>query len=540
MSSPIPNPQWHGWETHRQQQSPPQQPVHPYNRYSQASSPNHSYYGHYVPAPGSYIQPHYSENAPVPFIAELPAPLPPAPPTTTSEEQLKRDELLAHRMQHLEVEGVRKRSLSAVSQHERPASMMPPSSQRLSPLLHQQRSAQALRLHSKSVSSFVDQRPVNMAPVTTQLAPLPLAHQRSAQSLRPHSRSVGAAAEPWSPGSFEQPRDPNLFSTLPEVVIEQHPDKDLEPSLENLPIPVLLDQQPTERLQQPTRRPSVALESMSLPGYLEQYRQAPYPPQWNLPPVVSTLHAYQESKRSSGSSWLDTPESCAWRTIRPSEHARNPVPPAFTFKFKSTTGSFRSPKFSWTMTCPEEPTESGKKVPKSQQTAWSYELKLDPRTNLRKSEVLLQGGPNARSILTTYVHALNYDSLRFIGPDGRAYMWVTSTKVSSIHGSRYDTLRHALFAAIGNNPDPLYGGIVADHCFWDGHVDASGGYVPDESVYIRQTAVDPALVVATLQVMKEWEKHTLRQEKRKNYKAFAAAEEEARRCELGASTYWQT
>jgi len=192
------------------------------------------------------------------------------------------------------------------------------------------------------------------------------------------------------------------------------------------------------------------------------------------------------------------------------------------------------------MTCPEEPTESGKKVSKAQQTTWAYELKLDPRTNLRKSEVLLQGGPNARSILTTYVHALNYDSLRFIGPDGRAYMWVTSTKVSSIHGSRYDTLRHALFAAIGNNPDPLYGGIVADHCFWDGHVDTSGGYAPDESVYIRQTTVDPALVVATLQVMKEWEKHTLRQEKRKNYKAFSAAEEEARRCELGASSYWQT
>ncbi|KAH6878705.1 hypothetical protein BKA58DRAFT_309277 [Alternaria rosae] len=509
MSSQSLNPQWQGgWQTQRRQQSPPQQPVYPNNRHSQASSPDHSYYGHYAPASGSYIQPHYSEDISVPFIAELPAPLPPAPPTTTSGEQLKQDELLAHRMQHLEVEGVRKRSVSAVSQHQRPASMMPPSSQRLSPLLHQQRSAQALRLHSKS-------------------------------SLRPHSRSVGAAAEPWSPGSFEQPRDPNLFSTLPEVVVEHDTDKDLKSPLENLPIPVLLDQQPTVRLQEPIRRPSVALESMSLPGYLEQYRQTPYPPQWNLPPVVSALYAYQESKRSSGSSWLDTPESCAWRTIRPSEHARNPVPPAYMFRFKSTSGSFRSPKFSWTMACPDDPIEPGKKVSKAQQTTWAYELKLDPRTNLRKSEVLLHGGPNARSTMTTYLHALNYDSLRFIGPDGRAYMWVTSTKVSSIHGSRYDTVRHALFAAIGNNPDPLYGGIVADHCFWDGHVDASGGYLPDESIYIRQTTVDPALVVATLQVMKEWEKHTLRQEKRKNPKAFVAAEEEARRCELGASSYWQ-
>jgi hypothetical protein len=47
------------------------------------------------------------------------------------------------------------------------------------------------------------------------------------------------------------------------------------------------------------------------------------------------------------------------------------------------------------------------------------------------------------------------------------------------------------------------------------------------------------MVVATLQVMKEWEKHMLRQEKRKNPKAFAAAEEEARRYELGASSYWK-
>jgi hypothetical protein len=118
-------------------------------------------------------------------------------------------------------------------------------------------------------------------------------------------------------------------------------------------------------------------------------------------------------------------------------------------------------------------------------------------------------------------------------------MWVTSTKVSSIHGSRYDTLRHALFVAMGNIADPLYGSIVADHCFWDGYVDESGGSLPDESIHVRSGTVDPAMVVATLQVMKEWEKHTLRQEKRRNPKPFAAAEEEARRYELGASSYWK-
>ncbi|KAG9188607.1 hypothetical protein G6011_07312 [Alternaria panax] len=535
MSSLNSTSPWQGWQTHRRQQSPPQQPVRPQNRYSPASSPSHSYYGEYAPTPGSYIQPYYGGATPVPIIAELPAPLPPAPQTTTSEEQLKHDELFAHRMQHLEVEGIRKISPSAVNQHSRPASMMPPNTQGLSPSLHQQRSAQSLRLHSRSVSSFADQRPVSMALVgTQQLAPLPLIHQRSAQSLRPHSRSVGATTEPWSPGSFDLVQDLSRFSTLPEVVVEQYPEsyKDSQSPLENLPIPVLLD-------QQPTRRPSIALESSSLPAYLEQYRQAPYPPQWNPLPVVSTLYAHRESKRLSGTSWLDTPDSCAWRTVRPSEHAQTPVPPSYSFKFKRTSGSFRSPKFSWTMTCPEEPTDSSKKVSKAHQAMWTYDLKLDQRTNLRKSEALTYGGPNARSILTTYVHALNYDSLRFIGLDGRAYMWVTSTKVSSIHGSRYDTLRHALFVAMGTIADPLYGSIVADHCFWDGYSDRSGGSLPDESVHVRSAIVDPATVVATLQVMKEWEKHTLREEKRKSPKAFAAAEEEAMRCELGAYSYWK-
>ena len=63
--------------------------------------------------------------------------------------------------------------------------------------------------------------------------------------------------------------------------------------------------------------------------------------------------------------------------------------------------------------------------------------------------------------------------------------------------------------------------------------------MPDESVHIRSATIDSAMVVATLQVMKDWEKHTLRQEKRKNPKAFAAAEEEARGCELGTFSYWK-
>ncbi|KAF1831033.1 hypothetical protein BDW02DRAFT_506206 [Decorospora gaudefroyi] len=191
------------------------------------------------------------------------------------------------------------------------------------------------------------------------------------------------------------------------------------------------------------------------------------------------------------------------------------------------------------MTSPETPVDGGKKLTKGNQPTWAYDLKLDPTTGLRKSEVLVHGGSKSRAVLTTYVHALNYDTLRFVAPDGHAYMWVSNTKVSSVYGSRYDTLRHALFVAAGNIADPLYGHIVADHCFWDGHVNPDGDGVPDEALYVRSSYVDPALVVATLQVLKDWEKHTLRAEKRAHPKAFLATEEEARRCYLGKMSYWK-
>lgn len=540
MTSPNSTPQWQGWQTHPYQQSP-SPPAQPNHGYQQTHGPE---YAQYMLAAGSYVRPHYSNTSGVHMIAELPVPMPPSPSTTTPDEQLKQDELLAHRMHQMEIEEARRKSETAVVQHQRPVSMMPQDSQRLSPpLLHQHQSMQSLRPHSKSFSSFSDQRPVSVAPASAQrLAPLPLAHHRSAQSLRPHSRSVGAATEAWSPGSFApQPKLPprpqpssqldlSRYSTLPEVVVESHPGSYYEPKSqdEDLPIPVLLD-------QQPVRRPSVALNPLSLPTYLEKYRQAPYPPQWAPPAAISSFYAHRESKSSSKSSWLDTPSTCAWKRVRVSDPARDSIPATYSFKFKTVSSSFRAPKFTWTMTSTDPTAQSTKKPQKDQ---WAYELKLDPRSNMRKSELLFHG-PNARPILTTYVHALNYDSLRFIGPDGRAYMWVTSSKLSSINGARYDTLRHALFVATGNIPDPLYGRIVADHCFWDGHVDSSGTSLPDEAVHVRALNVDPALVVATLQVMKDWEKHTLREEKMKYPKTFAAAEEEARRSELGAASYWK-
>jgi hypothetical protein len=244
------------------------------------------------------------------------------------------------------------------------------------------------------------------------------------------------------------------------------------------------------------------------------------------------------------------------------------------------------------LTLPEKPSDPKKKSSKNKQPSWEYELRLDRSSGVRKNEVLSHG--REKAILTTYVHASNYDSLRFIGPDGRAYMWVSSSQVSSVDGSRYDILRHALFVAIGAIQDPLYGEIIADHTFWDGHVDANevhmgskcdgcqakpikgfrwkcktchhhdvceacrkliiaGGFgatmqqtcklslvcLPDEALYIRSPTVDAALVVATLQVLKDWERHTLRSEKLKNTQGFLASEEAARKQDLGIISYWK-
>jgi hypothetical protein len=67
------------------------------NGYSQTYPQNQTpYYAQKSLSSTPYIQLNYDNALPAPFIAELPAPLPPAPPTTTPEQQLRDDELLAH------------------------------------------------------------------------------------------------------------------------------------------------------------------------------------------------------------------------------------------------------------------------------------------------------------------------------------------------------------------------------------------------------------------------------------------------------------
>ncbi|KAF2638331.1 hypothetical protein P280DRAFT_366095, partial [Massarina eburnea CBS 473.64] len=176
---------------------------------------------------------------------------------------------------------------------------------------------------------------------------------------------------------------------------------------------------------------------------------------------------------------------------------------------------------------------------KKVQEDWKYMLKMDSNNLKRKNEILqpAKGG----SLITTYIHASNYDSLRFVGPDKRLYLWVSHLPVTAMHGSRYDTLRHALFVAKSGENDPLYGDIVADHAYWDGFVDYNEAHlrVEYEALHIRSSSVEPALVVATLQILKDWEMHTMRVEKGVDPRGFEFSEISARKGDLGRLRYWK-
>ncbi|KAF2656248.1 hypothetical protein K491DRAFT_569119, partial [Lophiostoma macrostomum CBS 122681] len=187
-------------------------------------------------------------------------------------------------------------------------------------------------------------------------------------------------------------------------------------------------------------------------------------------------------------------------------------------------------------------TPSALKAKDREKPTWTYELRLDRKTSNRVLENLdsppSKEHKKGRKVQCTYLHAPNYSTLTFLGPDGRRYKWVSHAPVTSINGGRFDTLRHALFVdnSANGNRDPLYGQIVADHCFWDGFT--SPGCLPDEALHIRSETEDLQCIVATLQVMKDWEKVTMREEKRESAVRFASSVELARKGTLGRKSYW--
>lgn len=543
MSSPNPNQQYQyfypGFAGEPNQQPNPQPDYH----HPQA------YPAQYGQTPVKYTEP--PGSTPAIFIAELPGSAPTvAPPlvTTTPAQQLNEDERLAQKLQQLEVQKAQLRARSNSNLNLRNSFVVAqPDLQNPASLAYQQE--QLGRTHSSSLSSN--------SPYGAHVSPQP------SPSLLPEV--VG--------GSHTVP----IASTLPEVVVRP-PQPAVSPNLSR-PLP------------------SAPVDPISLSAYLERHREVPYPPQWILSPVTSTL--YSSFEYAPKTDFLDTLEAQIWRTTRFSKTGRSPPPPAFQFKFKSIGGSFLDPRFSWIMSTPAVGKEEAKNA------EWSYHLKRDMRTGMRKSEGLVPPStrPGLRKyeslvqplrrmeVLTTYVPAVNYDSLRFHGLDGRSYQWVAHAPLSSVIGARYDTLRHALFVSDERSgiKDPLYGHIVADHTYWDGFIDTADVHagtrcsgcsarpinglrwkckscpdhdvcepcriscasitpackftlvsLPDETLHIRDPNVDVPMVVASLQVFKDWLMHTLREQRKRDPGRFKANMDAARKGDLGRMRYWKS
>ena len=565
---------WSDWTTQVYHQPSMHQPNNRSSQYHQYPDPYHAYHAQ---SKTNCVQPSYSTLEAAPVVAELPASVPLGLPTSTLEKQLMEDEQIARKLsapdqqltederiarqlQQLEVEEANRPNSNA-SQQQRPISMALQSPQYM-PSLLQQRSSQSLRTYSQ-------------IPTMDTQHNHGLVQQQYTNSLRPHSQGFSDIS--WSSGSLGPP---------PSIQSRYVPLSNATPNwtLEGLPHPlplVNLSNLPEVVPDNPPQTIKPLSDSVSLSAYLEEHLQVPYPLQWRLSPIIKMYHA--RANIMSTTDWLDTPDSSDWLVHRQSDYSGSSSPASYSFTFKTKGGKYRDPRFSWVMQCNVQEPKNRRR-----HRVWTYELRLDLNSGVRKTEFLNPSGET--NILTTYVHAPNYDSLRFISNDGKSYLWVSHMPLGTTKGSRYDTLRHALFVATGNHPDPLYGDIVADHTYWDGFINETEIHkgviciecqtkpivgqrwrckacsdhnicglcwnsrpkrsiepacnfsltcLPDETLCIRSTAVDHALVIATLQILKDWQKLELRRQKGRDPKGFALNEEAAREHNLGKLSYWR-
>lgn len=544
--------------------------------------------------------------APVPVIAELPAAFPAAPPTSTSPQQLTQDELLAHRLQNMEVTEARRRSSSNVSHQTSYYSLRGAAS--LSPQTsHTQfEAAPPLppRPHPGSFSSIPAYGPDSYGPPPTSF------QMSDGRAFGAGYHSHRAPSVPQTDSLPEVVVGPlpvtssGVGESLPEVVVRRKPvsssQADSLPEVAVGPMPISSSGvghiRPVSTALPTASPPPAVMDARSLASYLEIHREVPRPRRWLLPPIVDTLYA-SVIRSPKATDWLEYPLRREWRQIRASQQAHTPVEPTYAFTAKTGNGFLQDPIYSWTKSAEKwtstlklDDMIGGGFLHDSRYSwtmspeKWTYNVKFDDMTGQRRSEVLT--GPNNIDIVPTYIPASNYDSLRFVGSDGRVYLWVAHGPLSSLHGARYDTLRHALFMA-PKGCDPLYGEIVADHTYWDGFTNVSEVHrvkctgcgaspinglrwkckscadhniceqcrltnasvqatcsftlanLPDEALYIRSRDVDPALVCATLQIMKDWELHSLRMQRKRDLQGFKKSEDEARKGEMGKRTYWK-
>ncbi|KAF2006509.1 hypothetical protein P154DRAFT_517586 [Amniculicola lignicola CBS 123094] len=484
------------------------------NRASQNNPQSPSNQGQrYALPPSGYVQAHYAPT--VPMIAELPAPLPIAPPTTTSAKQLDEDEKLAQQ-------------------------------------LHQMELAEARR------ASIMLQSPVIGSAPTFPQCP-PGQHTPPQQPGRPYSQSLST-----NPGQ-------RLMHQMWGRPLSHRPSQSL--SSEVVPTPMSVS--PTALL------PPAPNDPVLLAQYLEYHRQVPYPPQWVLPPVIVTFyHTFYWLPKGD---WLSPIHSDTWHTVRFQHQKANTSKPPFKLTYKTKGGVLRDLRYEWAMTSPAAGKKAGEKP------TWTYSLRRDRDSHQKVIETLIS--PKGKEVLCTYLHAANYDSLQFIGPDGKSYKWVSQIPLNSMHGARFDTIRHALFVSTERfgNQDPLYGQIVADHTYWDGYINTGEVHpvtvkcdgcdaqpivglrwrcktcrnhdvcescrvsilsvkptcrftlvsIPDEALYIRYPNIDTSMVIATLTILKDWQKHMIGKQKMRDPGGFATTLNSARKSDLGRVSHWK-
>ncbi|KAF2493937.1 hypothetical protein BU16DRAFT_619138 [Lophium mytilinum] len=334
----------------------------------------------------------------------------------------------------------------------------------------------------------------------------------------------------------------------------------------------LAPQQPVElpasgHHPRPTTPQNLSLvDPKELVNYLEEHRQPPIPQTWHLPPPTSSL--YGTFHPCVDSDWADPLGAQEWSSLRTVVQQKSPKhAPLFYIKMEQKGGHIRDKKYCWTMSSPSSNAKS----------LWSYTLTRNRKTDAVLSETLTN--PYGVQIHPKFEATGEYASLTFKNLDGTSYEWRSSARVSSLNGARWDTVRHALFC---NNA------IVADHVFWDGFVDEQEihktatcdgcktkpmvgirwkcktclddhdvcnpcrqtgqsvkpsctwrikGALPDESMNIRMQGLDIGMAAATLQVLRDWERHLLREEKAKNPVEVAHAETLAGTQPLGMISY---
>ncbi|KAF2101418.1 hypothetical protein NA57DRAFT_72861 [Rhizodiscina lignyota] len=276
------------------------------------------------------------------------------------------------------------------------------------------------------------------------------------------------------------------------------------------------------------------LEPEEVAMYFSRNNCIPIIPEWQpLPPPVRVFYLSMTSSGTEVGNWLADMNglefhSIPWRERKQlsKKERKKCGSMLFGMKMSSHGGHFRDAKYHWKLYDAIKDSDCDRPL-------WCFKRKVE--LNGGKKNVELEG-PGGREVSFKFEHGDpsergGYDKMEFTAPDGTIYEWRTDRPISMLYGWRADFVRYALFRVHRNGALQL----VADDALWDGHKDE-----PGEAITIRERGLDDAMVLATVQVMKDmqWE-DVLRVERNKNKVEFIHAEAQARDTKLGKLSFWR-